>query len=124
MTTGYQDDLERERAYRAECVEAGRECLTAKDAARLFSVGETAIRVAKHDGRLRPAFVLAVHNLPIFRLADMREYFAGRSEPDPALLDTMRSHGPTCFMPAGGGGWLLLTERPGLRTWDEAGGDD
>ena len=119
MTTAYQDNLERERAYRAECVEAGRECLTTTAAARLFGVGENTIRVAKHDGRLRPAFVLAFHNLPIFRLADLRDYFS--MEPDPKLLNTMRSHGPTCFMPAGGGGWVLLTERPGLRTWNEAG---
>ena len=120
MTTAYQDNLERERAYRAECVEAGRECLTTTAAARLFGVGENTIRVAKHDGRLRPAFVLAFHDLPIFHLADLRDYFAGRAEPDPAMLAKMRSHGPTCCMPAGGGGWLLLTERAGLRAWDEA----
>ena len=120
MATAYQDNLERERAYARECIEAGRECLTARAAARLFGVHEGAIRVAKHDGRLRPAFVLAVRDLPIFRLADLRDYFAGRAAPDPALLDTMRSHGPTCFIGSGGGGWVLLTERPGLRTWDEA----
>ena len=118
------DTWERERAYRAECVEEGRECATARDAARLFGVGENTIRVAKHGGRLRPAFVLAVHNLPVFRLADLRVYFAGRSEPDPVLLETMRSHGPTCYMlGGGGGGWVLLTARPALRTWDEAARD-
>ena len=114
------DNRERERAYRAECVEAGRECATTKDAARLFRVGENTIRVAKHNGRLRPAFVLAFRNLPVFRLADLRSYFAGRSEPDPVLLATMRNHGPTCHVQDGGGGWVLLTERPGLTRWKDA----
>ena len=67
--------------------------------------------------RLRPVFVLAFRNLPIFRLADLRDYLS--REPDPKLIDTMRSHGPTCFVKDGGGGWLLLTERPGLRRWEE-----
>jgi hypothetical protein len=122
MSPAYEDNLERERAYRAECIEGGRECLATRDASRLFGVDEGAISVAKHDGRLRPVFVLAFRNLPIFRLADLRDYFAGRAEPDPTLLATMRSHGPTCFVQAAGGGWLLLTERPGLRTWEEAAG--
>ena len=124
MTTAYQDNLELERAYRAECVEAGRECLTARDATRLFGVGEAAIHVAKHDGRLRPVFVLAFRDLPVFRLADLVEYFAGRTEPDPELLTRMRSHGPTCFMQTGSpGGWVLLTEKPGLRVWEDAARD-
>lgn len=116
MTTAYQDNLERERVYRAECVEAGRECLTARDAARLFGVGENTIRVAKHGGRLLPVFVLAFRNLPIFSLVDMRAYFAGRAEPDPELLARMRVHGPTCYV-KGDGAWVLLTERPALRSW-------
>ena len=125
-TTAYQDNLERERAYRAECIAGGRECLTARDAARLFGVGENAIRVAKHDGRLRPVFVLAIRELPIFSLADLRAYFEGRAEPDVEQLAAMREHGPTCCVMNGDGfggvGWILLTERPALRSWEEAAG--
>lgn len=124
-TTACQDHREVEqREYRAQCIALGNECLTARDATRLFGVGETAIREAKRDGRLRPVFTLAIRNLPIFSLADLRSYFAGRAEPDPELLTRMRSHGPTCYVSNsdgfGGAGWVLLTERPGLRMWEEA----
>ena len=54
--------------------------------------------------------------MPLYRLSDLQEYFAGRAEADPALLDAMRENGVTCFWPViSPGGWLLLCERPGLR---------
>ena len=125
MATAYDHHQEEERKFRAECIVAGRELLTARDAAALFGVNEKAIRVAKHDGRLTPFFVLANHDTPVYWLVSLREYFAGRAEPDPELLEKMRSHGPTCWVSNSGGnggaGWVLLTEKPGLRSWNEGG---
>ena len=118
MKSAYEDHLEVERAYRRSCVEAGNECATARGAAALFGVSEGSIHEAKRDGRLHPVFVLHLRDTPVYTLAALREYFAGRAAPDQRLLDKMRGHGPTCFV-EGAGGWVLLTERPGLRTWDE-----
>ena len=121
MKSAYEDHLEVERAYRRSCVEAGNECLTARGGAALFGVSESRIHEAKRDGRLHSIFVLHLRDTPVYTLAALREYFAGRAEPDPALLHKMRGHGPTCHV-EGAGGWVLLTEKPGLRMWNE--GDD
>ena len=120
MASVYQEHRKLEKRYRAECIAAGRECLTARDAARLFGVNEVALRVAKHDKRLVPVFALAYRDLPLFRLADLRAYLS--LEPDPELLATMRSHGLTCSVRESGG-WLLLSERPGLRAWEDVAHD-
>ena len=120
MANVYQEHLKLERRYRAECIEGGRECLTARDAARLFGVNEVALRVAKHDKRLVPVFALAYRDLPLFQLKDVQAYLS--LEPDPKLLATMRSHGLTCSV-HGAGGWLLLSARPGLRAWEDVAHD-
>lgn len=127
MRTAYEDKEARERAYRAECIKRGSELLTARDAAVLFGVNESAIHVAKNEGRLRPFFVLAHRDTPLYWLVTLREYFAGRAEPHAELLEKMRSHGLTCWVSnsdgISGGGWVLLSEKPGLRSWNEADGD-
>ena len=120
MASVYQEHRKLEKRFKSECIEAGRECLTARDAARLFGMNEVALRVAKHDKRLVPVFALAYRDLPLFRLADVRAYLS--REPDEKLLATMRSHGLTCSV-HGAGGWLLLSERPGLRKWEDVAHD-
>ena len=70
---------------------------------------------------MRPAFALAaVRDLPLYKLRDLQAYFAPRSEADPALLETMRANGVTCYV-EGAGGWLLLCEAPGLRDMGRGG---
>ena len=111
-----------ERADAVECTEAGRECLTPREASKLFGVDTSTIRSAAVEGRVRPVFELTIgRGVPLYRLSDLQTYFAGRSEADPALLATMRKNGVTCYWSViSPGGWLLLSERPGMRTWDEA----
>ena len=105
-----------ELRYARECTEAGRELLTPREAARLFGVQDATVRVAASEGKVKPKFVLNIRNLPLYQFSDLREYFDGRSEPDPELLATMRRNGLTCHV-HGAGGWLLLSERPGMRSW-------
>ena len=118
----YQTHGKVERAYAVECTKAARECITPREAAKLFGVDPSTIRTAAKEGRVRPVFELTIgRGVPLYRLSDLQEYFAGRAEADPALLDAMRENGVTCFWPViSPGGWLLLCERPGLRTWEEA----
>ena len=117
-----QEHWERVQAYKVECTEAGRECLTPREAARLFGVDASTIRVASHAGKVRPVFDLTYGRaLPFYRLGDLVEYFADRATADLGLLATMRANGHTCYMQSvSPGGWLLLCERPGLRApWDD-----
>ena len=114
------ENLVREAEYARACTAAGRELLTPREAARLFGVHDATIRTAASQGKVRPAFALAaVRDLPLYKLRDLQAYFSPRSEADPALLEMMRANGVTCYV-EGAGGWLLLCEAPGLRTWDEA----
>ena len=106
--------------YARKCTEAGLELLTPREAARLFGVHDATVRTAASQGKIRPVFRLAaVRDLPLYKLSDLETYFSGRSVADPALLAKMRDNGVTCYV-KGAGGWLLLCERPGLRSWDEA----
>ena len=118
MTT--HQDIEQE--YARKCTEAGRECLTPREAAKLFRVDPSTVRTAAKDGRVRPVFELTIgRGVPLYRLSDLETYFSGRSVADPELLARMRENGVTCFWSViSPGGWLLLCERPGLRSWDEA----
>ena len=118
----YQAHREEERAYGLKCTEAGRECLTPREAGKLFGVDPSTIRTAAKEGRVRPVFELSIgRGVPLYRLSDLQAYFAGRSEADPELLDAMRANGVTCFWSEiSPGGWLLLCEKPGMRSWDEA----
>ena len=116
------DNFISERDYARACTAAGRELLTPRQAARLFGVTDAAVRTAASVGKVYPKFVHDIRNTPLYALTDLRAYFADRAEPDPELLTTMRENGVGCFMSFGSpGGWLLLSERPGLREWkDEA----
>ena len=126
MDKSLYPELERERAYARECTEAGRECLPPREAARLFGVDSSTIRAAKSAGHVAPVFELTAGGgpaVPFYRLGDLVEHFTrtGRAKADPALLAKMRENGHTCFMQSvAPGGWLLLSERPGLRAWEEA----
>ena len=122
MTTLHPEE-ERQRAFRAKCIEDGQECLPPREAAKLFGVDPSTIRSAKAAGHIGPVFALVAGggpDVPFYRLADVIAHFdrTGKAKADPALLATMRENGTTFWGP--GGGWLLLSERPGLRTWDEA----
>lgn len=125
MENAYKHHLEVvEPAYARECSEAGRECIAAREAAKLFSIPAATIRTAQRDGRIHPVFELTIgRGVPLYRLSDLVTYFAGRAKPASELLATMRENGVTCFWSViSPGGWLLLCERPGFRTrtWDEA----
>ena len=120
----YQSNRERERAYAAECAAAGRECLTPREAAKLFGVDPATIHMAKRAGHVAPVFELTYGRaIPFYRLSDLIEHFhrTSRAKPDPELLATMRRNGETCYLQVvSPGGWLLLCERPGVRApWDE-----
>ena len=112
-----QDYLAEHRArvaeFNAECTAAGRECLTPREAARLFGVGESTIREAARQGRIEPAIVLRLaKDTPMYRLSDLGDYFAGRNDADPAMLARMRKHG--CGMATPTGNWLILTLDPAV----------
>ena len=52
----------REQEFKAECTAAGRECLTPREAAKLFGVGESTIREAARRGVIAPFFKLTLAN--------------------------------------------------------------
>ena len=116
------ENLVREAEYARACTAAGRECLTPREAARLFGVQAATVRTAASQGKVQPVFELSIgRGVPLYRLADLAAYFGDRSKPDPALLEAMRTNGVTCFWSViSPGGWLLLCEKPGMRTWGEA----
>ena len=118
----HKANRDREAKFNAEATAAGNECLTSREAARLFGVGDDTIRQAKMQRKIRPVFVLAVaRDAPLYRLSDLEAYFADRSMPDPEILATMRENGIGCWMTSDSpGAWLLLTEKPGLRQWEDA----
>ena len=121
MTTAYEDHLERERAYARECTEEGRECLTPREAARLFSVDPSTIRSAKAAGHVAPVFELVAGGgpaVPHYKLSDLIAHFerTGSAKADPALLATMRANGSTIWMSVvAPGGWLMLSEKGAVR---------
>ena len=113
-------NLVREAEYARALHGGGRELLTPREAARLFGVHDATIP----DGRIAGARCARVRaggcsRPAAYKLRDLQAYFAPRSEADPALLEADRANGVTCYV-EGAGGWLLLCEAPGLRTWDEA----
>ena len=81
--------------------------------------------MAKSAGHVQPVFELTFgREVPFYKLAVLIEHFdrTGSAKADPVLLATMRENGTTFGRASGD--WLLLSERPGLRTWDdEAAGD-
>ena len=108
-----------EREYARKLSAAGLELLTPRDAARLFGVKDATVRTAASQGKIQPVFRLAtVRDLPLYKLSDLERYFTGRSVADPVLLAQMRQNGISCYV-EGAGGWLLLSEQPGLRSWNE-----
>lgn len=116
----YTSNWAREHAFKAECVEAGRECLSAREAALLFGVEPATLRMAKKAGNIRPVFVMTFGrgDIPFYRLSDLINHFHRTGSPE--LLDKMRRNGNTCWMQSvSPGGWLLLSDRPGLRPWDD-----
>lgn len=116
--TAYHPEEERVRAFRAECIEAGRECLPPREAARLFSVDPSTIRSAKSAGHVAPVFELVAGGgpaVPHYKLSDLIAHFkrTGSTKADPELLATMRENGTTFW--ASPGGWLLLSEKGVVR---------
>ena len=114
MQDYYRAERDRVAAFNAECSAAGRECLTPREAARLFGVGESTIREAARQGRIEPVFTLRLaKDTPMYKLSDLADYFAGRNVVDPELLAQMRENG--CGMGTSfGGGWLILTLEPAV----------
>lgn len=112
METPYEWNKRIEAEFAAECTKAGRECLTPREAAKLFGVSDSTIRQAARAEKIRPVFVLHLGKpMPMYRLSDLVEYFDGRYAPDEALLAKMRANGVGCFMQAvSPGGWLFLNE--------------
>ena len=108
--SGYEINLEREKTYKDECIAGGRECLTPREAARLFDVSASTVRQAAREGKIRPVFTFTVgKGVPMYRLQDLVDYMADRAAPDPVVLADQREKGVTCFMPFGSpGGWLLI----------------
>ena len=73
----YTSNWAREHAFKAECVEAGRECLSAREAALLFGVEPATLRMAKKAGNIRPVFVMTFGrgDIPFYRLSDLIKHF-------------------------------------------------
>ena len=117
-TPNHGVDVER---FTRDCIKNDREVLSPREAGRLFNVDPSTVRSAVKDGHIRPVIELTVgRNVPLYRLRDLAAHFSARTV-DPELLSTMRKHGTTMFLAFGSpGGWLILSERPGLGTWGEA----
>lgn len=108
VKTGFGHNARLEAEFRAECTSAGRECLSAREAAELFGCADVTIRQAAHQGRIEPVFSFLVgKKVPAYRLSDLEECL--RASPDPQKLAEMRAHGLGCWMTeVSPGGWLLL----------------
>ena len=114
---------QRENEFKQECIDGGRELISAREASRLFNAKIEVFRQALHKGRLRPMYTLRTgKDVHMYWLQTVTEYFAGRRNPDPEILKQMRANGVTLAIgnesdlsPATHYvGWLILSYEPAI----------